>query len=161
MLTIPLRKTIPLATLTAALLFLGHGCAGSFELRPPPNFVELKDDPNYDFRATSADGVILSVRELDNEQEGNKDFWLDAIRNRIRLNGGYALTEETEVRAASGQAGTQLRFGRDQNGTPFTYWVTLFVGEDKLHLVEAGGRKELFDAAQSEVEEAIAGLQIP
>ncbi len=76
------------------------------------------------------------------------------------MNGGYALLDTKDVRAASGQSGKQLRFGRDQNGTPFKYWITIFVTESHLHIVEAGGRTEHFDAAEGRVERAITSLTI-
>ena len=136
-------------------------CAGvHFEVETPAAFVSLEDEEVYDYRATNAHGVVVSVRELPNEPRGDVAFWTDAIRNRLRMNGGYALVEEQEVSASSGQDGHQMRFGRDQNGQPYLYLVTLFVGEERLHLVEAGGPREQFEEVQEAVEASLASLRI-
>lgn len=154
----------------AAALFFGlffalsltlTGCGHHFEIEEPDDFVELEDDrAGYAFRATSAHGVVLAVREVDNESEGNLEFWVDAIKNRMRMNGGYELLEEKDVTAKSGQRGKQLRFGRDQHGVTFRYWLTIFVSKDRVHLIEAGGREELFDEAAPRVERAIANVRV-
>lgn len=148
-----------LLALTAGLFVMG--CGSSFAMTSPDGFVELdEDNSSYDARFTSADGVVISVRAIEHDPEGDLAFWMEAIETRIRMNGGYALLESKDVRSASGQSGKQLRFGRDQNGTPFKYWVTIFVTDDYIHLVEAGGRSEEFDAAEARVERAIEGLEL-
>lgn len=148
------------AILSVVLLFVA-GCGHHFEMNAPDDFVVLEEDASsFDMRATSADGVVIAVRELDNDPPGTLKFWVDAIRNRMRMNGGYALIEEKDVTAASGQRGKQLRFGRDQNGVAFRYWLTIFVGDSRIHLVEAGGREEIFTPAEARVERAISGIRL-
>src|ERR1044071_1392761 len=56
----------------------------------PTNFVVLEDDEAYTWRAVSADGIVLGVREIDNEPQGSLRFWVQAIRNKLRVLGGYA-----------------------------------------------------------------------
>ncbi len=147
--------------LVLAVALAVTGCGSSFAMTAPDGFVELdEDNSNYDARFTSADGVVISVRAIEHDPEGDLAFWVEAITSRIRMNGGYALLDTKDVRAGSGQTGTQLRFGRDQNGTPFKYWVTIFVTESHLHLVETGGRTEQFDAAEARVERAIESLEL-
>jgi hypothetical protein len=127
----------------------------------PDDFVDLDEErDDYEMRATTAHGVVLATREVENDPEGNLDFWVDAIRNRLRRAGGYALLEEKEVTAGSGQRGKQLRFGRDERGQTFHYWITVFVTDSHVLVIEAGGRKELFEEAAERVERAIAGVQI-
>jgi len=136
-------------------------CGGSSHLTPPPNFLELHEDQNgYRQRATSAQGIVVASREVDNERHGTLAFWLDAIKQRMRGVRGYALTEEKDVRAASGETGKQLRFGHDEAGGPFVYWLTVFVTHDHIYIVEAGGKKELFDRSQPQVEQAIAAFRL-
>jgi hypothetical protein len=148
-------------SLGSLLFVLAGGCGHHFELTVPDDFVVLDDDnSSYAMRATSAHGIVMAVRELDNDPKGNLAFWVDAIRNKVRMNGGYALVEERDVTAGSGQSGKQLRFGRDQNGVAFRYWVTVFVGDSRIHVVEVGGREEIFTEAEPRIERAIAGLQI-
>ena len=147
-------------TLATVLLLLA-GCGGA-TLDVPDDFVVLEDDwADYDQRATTADGVVLSVRRVDNVGDGGLDFWARAVANRMRLYGGYALLEEPEVRLRSGARGRQLRFGRDEEGTPFLYWVTLFVDGGSVYVIEAGGRTDRFDAARPAIERAIARFTPP
>jgi len=149
------------ASVIAILLWACTGCAGRhFDLHAPDDFVELderaQERRGYALRATSADGIVIGVREVENDREGSRDFWVQAIRNRLRRAGGYALLEESEVRAASGETGHQMRFGRDESSHPYAYWVTVFVRDDRITIVEAGGRRELFDAQADAIQRSIA-----
>lgn len=146
-----------------ALIVLG-GCGHHFAIETPGDFVELdaseQQRRGYAMRATSADGVVIAVREIDDAREGSRDFWVEAIRNRLRRAGGYALLEEEDVRAASGQTGHQMRFGRDASGRPYSYWVTVFVHGDRVTVVEAGGRRDVFDEQIDSVRRAIASVRL-
>ncbi len=150
-----------LRSIFAALLLLS-GCGGATsDLTVPDDFVVLDEEwEDYQMRATNAHGAVLGVREVDNDVEGSLSFWVDAVKNRLRNRGGYALLEESDVSAASGHDGHQLRFGHDQNGSSYQYWVTLFVTPDTVYVVEAGGRTEVFEEAQPRVEQAIASLRL-
>ncbi len=153
--------------LALALLALLPGCQ-SFSMETPADFMELDeaDWSEYSLRATSAEGVVLAVREVDNEQEGTLAFWAKALKERLRQGRGYALTGEESVNAASGETGTQLRFGHDEAKEAYTYWVTLFVTEgsafapSRLVVVETGGKRELFDAAAGRIGQALESLEI-
>ncbi|HZO13562.1 MAG TPA: serine/threonine protein kinase [Polyangiaceae bacterium] len=138
-------------------LFCAVGCGPHFEAKTPSGFVELDDDSSaYDYRSTSADGVVMAVRELDHEPKGEPEFWVTAIKNRMRERGGYALIEQKPVQSADGVKGTQLRFGHDEDsGKPHLYYVTLFVTEDALFLLEAGGTKDLMTANAKKLDQAI------
>lgn len=138
------------------------GCS-SFALDAPEHFVKLEqpDWSDYRMRAVNADGVVLAVREADNAASGGSlTFWTDAVRNRLRTARGYALLEEKPVRAASGEQGHQLRLGRDEGSQGYDYWVTIFVTDDFVHVVEAGGRREEFARVKEAVEEAIERFEV-
>jgi len=126
------------------LLALVAGCGGpGFFVASPPGFVELEDqEPDYDFRSTSADGVVIAVRELEHKPKGDQAFWVQAIRNRMRERSGYALLNTNEVTTKSGLKGTQLQFGHDEKGQSMLYTITVFVTDDNIYLVEFGGTKE-------------------
>jgi len=140
------------------------GCGPGFRVDAPHDFVSLDDSVThgrgYALRATSADGVVMGVRTLDNDRHGSTDFWVEAIRNRLRRDQGYALVSESDVRAATGEAGHQLRFGHDDGGHPYTYWVTVFVTHDRIYVVEAGGRRDRFEPATGAVETSIGTFAI-
>ena len=131
------------------LLFVGllgalaSGCGRPFVPATPPGFVELEElyvDDEY--RAATADGVVLGIRALPNEPKGDAAFWVRALENRMREVGGYALLEKRAVKDRAGLEGTQLRFGRDEGKTPHIYWVTIFTTDDRIFLLEAGGVKD-------------------
>lgn len=149
--------------LVLSLAVLG-GCGHHFELAAPDDFVALQEDEQarrgYAMRATSADGVVIAVREIANDRHGSREFWVQAIRNRLRRAGGYALLEESDVRAATGETGYQMRFGRDESGRPYAYWLTVFVDDERITLVEAGGRRDTFDEQTASIESAIARVRL-
>lgn len=148
-------------TIALMTMLVLSGCGGhAFETAWPTDFVRLEDDEEYDFRAVSAHGVAIGIREVDNDPEGNLQFWADAIRNRLRTLGGYALLEEKQVRAASGEQGVQMRFGRDEGSRPYLYWITVFVTEDYVFIIETGGKKDIFEQAQPRIERTIARFEI-
>lgn len=155
-----LGSTFAISLLLAAL----SGCGHHFELRSPDDFVEL--DPGaqarrgFAQRAASADGVVIAVREVENDRHASRAFWIDAVRNRVRRSGGYALLSESAVRSADGAEGHQLRFGRDEGQRPYDYWVTLFVTESHVFVIEAGGRREHFETERADVEQAIASFRL-
>lgn len=143
--------------LAVVALLCAVGCGHSFEAATPAGFVELDDDASaYDYRSTSADGVVMAVRELDHEPKGEPEFWVKAIKNRMRERGGYALIDEKPVQSGDGVKGTQLRFGHDEDsGKPHLYYVTLFVTDDALFLLEAGGTKDLMTASAKKIDQAV------
>lgn len=144
-----------------ALVLLLPGCRG-FDLEPPADFVELEepDWSSYALRATSADGVVIGVREVDDDRAGSLAFWKTAVKNRLRDARGYALLEEAEAKAATGEAGARLRFGRDEAGKSYVYSVDLFVTPGTVYVVEAGGEKAEWAKVQAAVEEALRGFAI-
>lgn len=147
----------PWGVVAAALL----SACGAPALHVTDDFVVLEDDPGpYDERATTARGVVVAVREADNRVGGSLAFWVEAIESQLRLHGGYALLETREVRSADGVPGSQMRFGRDESGRPFAYWVTVFVTDRSLHVLEAGGRQDRFEEARAAVEQTIARFEV-
>ncbi|MBW2459875.1 MAG: serine/threonine protein kinase [Deltaproteobacteria bacterium] len=136
-----------------AASLLAVACGPSFVVTTPPGFVEIENEwDEYDYRATTADGLVIAVREIEHDPEGTIEFWLQAIKNRMRDRGGYALLETVEVKSADGVQGTQLRFGHDEEGNrPHLYYVSIFVTESTILLVEAGGTKKLMTDSAAQI----------
>jgi hypothetical protein len=133
--------------LAAAALSLAAGCS-TFKVSTPAAFVELPDqEPNYDYRATTHDGVVVSVRSLDNDPRGDQAFWTRAVEQRVRHQGGYALLDNRAVTARDGLTGRQLRFGHDEGARPHLYNIAMFVTHKRIYLIETGGGR---DAVQRE-----------
>ncbi len=149
-----MRCGLLLALLNVAQVF-GIGCAPL--MTPPLGFVEVEGEP-YTFRASSADGLVISVREIEHDPKADIAFWVRAIENELRLGRGYALLTVQDVQTAKGLKGKQLRFGHDEGATPHLYWAVVFVTDGKLYVIEVGGTKELVEANEALLERAILGL---
>lgn len=148
--------------LLLALATLAAACGPSFQAATPPGFVELdqdEGDPSYDYRSTTADGLVLAVRELEHEPKGELSFWVRAIENEMRNRGGYALLESKGVQTTQGLSGQQLRFGHDEGNEPHLYYVTVFVTEKYIYLLEAGGKKKLVEAHAQQIDAAVQGFR--
>ncbi len=144
-----------LGFLALALLALA-GCGRPFTPATPPGFVDLGDSyPDGEYRATTADGAVIGIRAYDNEPQGELAFWTRALENRMRDSGGYALLEKRAVSNRGGLTGTQLRFGHDEGRVPHLYWVTVFVTDKKLFILEAGGVKGEVERQEAQIEWAI------
>ncbi len=145
-----------------ALLFLVAVSCKTFDIHTAPGFIELKDSGSYDYRATTPERAVVSVRVVPLQGEGSGDlaFWTRAITLQLRDVSGYALVETRDVKSLDGAPGKQLRFGHDDSGKPYVYWTTFFVSGDKLVIVEAGGVKETFDKYAPSIEWMIASLRV-
>lgn len=122
----------------------------------PPGFVELEDRYSWnEYRATTADGVVIGIRAFDNEPKGELAFWVRAIENRMRDAGGYALLEKKDVKNRGGLTGTELRFGHDEGDEPYLYRVSIFVDEKRVFLVEAGGSKVQMERQAEQIDWSI------
>ena len=136
-------------------------CGPSFQAATPAGFVELDEqDSGYDYRATTADGLVLAVREIEHDPKGDIDFWVRAIENELRTRGGYALIDNQPIKNAQGMQGRRLRFGHDEGNRPHVYTLSVFVTDDYIYILEAGGSKELADKHAQELEWAVQNFRI-
>jgi hypothetical protein len=140
----------------------GAGCGRPFKVETAPGFVELGDQqPEYDYRATTPEGVVVAVKTVDlPDQHQSLDFWVHAVTLEMRDVKGYALLETVDIVARDGTKGKQLRFGHDEDRKPFVYWLTLYVAQDRLFLVESGGAKDAFERNRAGVEWTHASLKV-
>jgi len=138
-----------LAFVAAALLTVA--CGRPFDVKTSPGFVELTGQDEYAYRATSAEGVVTAVRVVEDEGRGDLEFWTNAVILQLRDGSGYALTSVNDVASRDGTRGRLLRFGRDADGKPYTYWIALYPAQGRLFVVEAGGAKDAFERAEKNV----------
>ena len=66
-----MKRNVSMLLLCLAASLLGIGCGPGFKLNTPDGFVELEDQEEYAFRATTAQGVVMSVRVEPNRPKGN------------------------------------------------------------------------------------------
>jgi hypothetical protein len=145
--------------LLAALALGATGCGHPFVPATPRGFVDMGDRyPDGEYRATTADGVVIGIRAWDNDPYGELSFWAQALELRMREAGGYALLEKHPVSALRGLTGVAMRFGHDEGKTPYLYTVALFVTKKKIYVVEAGGAKSEVAKQEEQIAWAIQNL---
>lgn len=156
-------KWYSMAAMMCVLIVAG-GCGPTYDVVTPPQMVELERDA-YSYVAMTHDGVIVrssiySQGERADVPGAAREFWVNATRERMRIKAGYALIDEEDVESADGHSGTRLKFGRDQRDSPYVYWITIFATDDRLHIIEAGGREDRFDKARDSVEDLLASYRL-
>lgn len=128
------------AVLCSVLLLPLSGCGARFKMLAPEDFVVLEEQGAYDYRATTPDGLVIAVRDLDNRRaHGELTFWEQAIEDKLRLDQGYSLLEKKTVSTRQGKEGRQMRFGLDRDGVAHLYVVSVFVTDARVFLIETGG----------------------
>lgn len=154
--TILVRITLLVAL--ACLAVAASGCARGFRITTPSGFAELEDQDDYGYRAANAQGVVLAVRREPNRPYGDLTFWSGALDAHLRR-GGYVAEEAVDV-SAGGMKGRQVRYRIERSGRDHIFWVTVFVTDDQVVTVEAGGDVEYFDEAKEAIGKAIGSLQV-
>lgn len=140
------------ALLAASCALLTVACGKPFDVKAAPGFVPLENQRDYDWRATTPEGVVVGVRVVDDEERGDLAFWTQAVTLQMRDVSGYALLNSLDVVSGDGTKGRRLEFGHDEDDKPYVYWVSIFPAQGRLFLVEAGGQKDLFERARPNVE---------
>ena len=136
----------------AALAFAALAGCRPFKPATPPGFVDLSEKyANHEYRATTADGMVLGVRAFANEPKGELPFWVRVIENRMRDTSGYAMLDTREAKDRAGNVGKTLRFGHDESGVPHLYYITIFVNDDHVYVLEAGGTKDLVEKHEDQI----------
>lgn len=132
-------------------------CGRPFDVQTPRGFVELEhQSPSYDYRATTADGVVVAVRAIDAADREDLSFWSSAVTLQMRDASGYALLRTKDVRSADGTPGRELLFGHDENGAPYLYRVALFTAQDRVFVLEAGGARDAVERTAPHIDRQIA-----
>ncbi len=155
-------KPRSLAALAALALvsLLAIGCGRPFDVQTAPGFVPLEHQGEYEYRATTPEGVVVAVRVVEDEKRGDLAFWTQAVTLQLRDVTGYALLDSVDVTSRDGTKGKLLKFGHDEGDKPFSYWVAIFPAQGRLFLVEAGGAKEPFERARPSVEWMLKSVRV-
>lgn len=142
--------------LLALPFVLALGCHSGAHLSAPDGFAELEPGDAYSYRATSAAGVVIGVRSEKNDPRGNLEFWTSAVDLKLRKAGYSPMDEKpAKVAAEGGLEGKRVRYTIDRSGRPHEYWVTVFVTDSRVIVVEAAGDHAYFDKeTQREIEAA-------
>lgn len=143
----------------AAMLAVS-ACGRPFDIKTPPGFVALENQPQHAYRATTPEGVVVGVRVVDDEDRGDLGFWTQALVLQLRDVSGYALLESADTKSADGTPGRLMKFGHDEDGKPYAYWVAVYLAQGRLFVVEAGGAKDAFERDRPRVEWAMHGIEV-
>ncbi|MBK6512817.1 MAG: serine/threonine protein kinase [Polyangiaceae bacterium] len=153
-----MKSRIAKLGLAVASLAIAAACGKPYEVSTPDGFVELTDGARtYDrgadeYRASTADGVVVGIRSWDNEPTVDLALAVRALENRIRLGEGYALLSKKDASAKDGTKGVRLDFGHDEGSEPYLYTIVVFVTKDHVHLVESGGKRDLVERARPSID---------
>ena len=139
--------------LLAVVLFLG-GC----RLAPPAGFVALPC-ADEELLAVAPSGSRMRVCQHRNHEGGTLPFWSAAVTRELTGGRGYTLVESTPCTAASGLAGTELRFRAEQELVPWHYLVAVFVDGKRLLVADAGGEAAAFERELPAVRAALRELR--
>jgi hypothetical protein len=157
-----LLSRLLLPSFLAALPLSSLGCTPGARLEAPGDFATLGRHGGYDFRAASANGVVVGVRREPNDLRASVDYWAGALDARLRRD-GYSPDGKKDpdrvVTTARGLAGRELHYTRAEDRRTYCYWLAVFATQDHVYLVEAGGDAEAFEPAKAEVEKAVLSLQ--
>jgi hypothetical protein len=149
---------VPIAIASTALL-LG-GCSSHAHLTTPAGFAEIEGG-KYDYRATNPDGVVVGVRSHKNDVHGNLDFWTRVLSKNLEDQSYKPEAKARTIKTDTGIEGRQIRYTIDSAGREEEYWLTLFVTDKRVYVVEAGGDTAYFDKEVApKVEAAIASLDM-
>jgi hypothetical protein len=158
-----MKPRLSFVTHAAVVLGLALGaaaCGKPFDVKTSPGMVALENQRDFDWRATTPEGVVVGIRVVEDEKRGDLAFWTQAVTLQLRDVTGYALLESAETTSADGTKGRLLKFGHDEDGKPYVYWVAIFPAQSRLFLVETGGPKDLFDRARPNVEWTMKTIRV-
>jgi hypothetical protein len=131
------KIAIVLALATAA-------CGPASRLSAPDGFAHVAGE--YDDRVTSAGGVVVATRVVQNDPKANLDFWTQAIDLRLRARGYEPTEQPTEVKNDVGIPGRSLHYVFFDGTRKNRYFVDVYATTRRILLVEAAGDVGDFDA---------------
>jgi hypothetical protein len=142
------------------LVFSLAACGKPFKVETAPGFVELENQAEYAYRSTTPEGMVFAIRVIDDEKRGDLGFWTRALTLQMRDVSGYALLETSDVKSRDGTAGKLLKFGHDEDNKPYSYWLAIYMAQDRLFLVEAGGTKEQADRMRPQIDWMLKSVKV-
>lgn len=141
--------------LLAAAALACSACFPHYEMSLPTGFKRYEDVCG--FKAITARGVRLKVREVDNEPEGDLAFWTEAMGVHLEKQ-GYVKKQEECFKTKSGLDGCYLEFHLPHGQEDWVMGETIFVADDRIVLVETAGPFALYDPEREGLREALGSF---
>lgn len=154
-----MKRTI-LSVLLLVSALSATACGKPFDVKTASGFVELENQADYAYRSTTPEGVVFGIRVVPDEKRGDLAFWSRALTLQMRDVSEYALLDTSDVKSLDGTAGKLLKFGHDEDAKPYSYWLAIFMAQDRLYLVEAGGSKEQTDRFRPQIEWMMKSVKV-
>ncbi|MBX2850582.1 MAG: DUF4349 domain-containing protein [Phycisphaeraceae bacterium] len=126
----------------------------------PDGFIKTSQD-NYITQAIDANGVRVRVRRHKNFDGGSTKFWQQLITRSLDDNAGLNVEKPMPVRFERGKPGQLILGSKTMAGETVRYMVAVGVAsdEDYVYTFEAWGIAEHVDAAENELNKAIASMR--
>ena len=137
-------------------LLLIFGCAVPYSIEAPEQFKRYTT--KTEFKWITADGVMLKAREVENYPEASLSFWSDAARQHLEKI-GYLHEKTTCFKTKDGLDGCTLKFALPHGAEDWVYQETIFVVDDAIVLLEAGGEYSRFNAVETDLAKALKSFR--
>lgn len=146
----------PALVLVSAALGLA---ACSFHPAAPADFARYPRGWLFEgpLRAVSPDGVLFTVRKVDNDPRADLAFWGEAMRTRM-VQAGYRVVSDSAC-AMRGVEGRLLALAAPVGNEDHIYWIAFALSPDggDILVAEAAGESRRFLARREAIRQAIAG----
>lgn len=127
------------------------------EIRAPEGFVVYTKLPGSEFRAISAEGIALRVKQTANEPASDVTLWSRSLKLNLESR-GYVVRSEEPIEAA-GLKGSVLKSATRIANQDFGYICALFVSGRDLYFVEAAGAYPEFAAKEAQILDSIRSFK--
>lgn len=145
-------------TLLSTLLLLG-ALTSCRVMDTPTGYVSIDAmDPDV-FHAVSPSGNTLRVRVHENPEEGTLQFWQEAIQRTLTEERGYTVIASVPVSTAAGLGGIETTYAPNAEKPEYLYVIDLFIDDDRVIVVEAGGEFETFSAELDAIRASVRSLR--
>ena len=127
---------------------------------PAPKSFAINEDTEKDtlVSAVSFSGVIYRVRELENKEKADLNFWRESLEFQLKT-AGYIFKGKRKITVKGGQ-GVMMNFIAPLTTTDYNFSVALFVKSDKIYVAEAAGEVKAFKPLRADIAKAVNDISL-
>ena len=132
------------------------GLAGCTVIELPKDFLVLDQfDGAEDFRAVTGDDARVWIREFEDPNAADREFWRQAVEYDFTQQRGYELVAKGEVKNRSEVTGDWFECAANVGGERFGYLVAVWVSGKQIRTVEFTARADVWKARVESVRAAL------